>query len=696
MTKPPIPTEYDRLELLYEVQTVLAQRIGIEQACDGVLSIVTRALPVRTAVVLDRIQPTALMWAAAGLAPVALDEAREHALETLEYLAPGTASTKVVGRMVAVLSRGVAEPRVTSRHFVTLPLIVRGDVIGVFQLEGAIAFEERDVLFINAMSSQLAVVLDRNHVQAELEANRSKLERANRRLSDLQAITRAALEGATLDESLAAILRAMHAMFEMDTAAVLLVTGSKLRCRSSIGIEGAVDLEHSVEAAAANKVLATGTAMFFDDLEGIEVASTLPGQGIRSLLGAPMHARNRVTGVVYVGSRKPRAFAHDELQLLELVAERIETIIDNANLYERALAAIRSREVVMGAVAHDLRNPLMAIQMSTELLATQDPKLVRPVAIIKSSTAVMIRLIDDLRDVAAIEAGHLAIRVRSEDAGALVRVAAEGMSAAALKKPVRIETRLPTRALVLECDGVRITQVLTNMLSNAIKFTPPGGSITVSLAEVAGVAQFSVADTGSGIQPADLPHVFDPYWQAKKTAHLGTGVGLAIAKGIVEAHGGTMSVESRVDHGTTFSFTLPIAPSLEELPASPDRTAVVSNPRRRVLLVDDDSNVLSALAVLLEKQGFVVETAIDGIQALSKVRELAPDILIVDVEMPKLNGPDLVRRIREDHAALPVILMTGHDDHVVEPARSELRASYISKPLEIDDLVSTIHRLLDK
>ena len=690
MTKPPIPTEYDRLELLYEVQNVLAQRIGVEQACDALLSIVTRSLRVRTAVVLDRVQPTALLWTAAGLATAAVDEAREHALRALEYLAPGNAaSTKVVGRTAAVLSGGVAQANVVSRHFVTLPLIVRGDVFGVFQLEGAVAFEERDLLFINAVANQLAVVLDRNHVQAELAASRSKLERANRRLSDLQAVTRAALEGATLDESLAAILRAMHAMFEMDAAAVLLATGSKLRCRSSIGLEDAGDLERSVEAAAADKILATGTALFFDDLEGVNPSP----RAIRSLLGAPMRARDRVTGVVYVASRKRRAFAHDELQLLELVAERIETIIDNANLYEQALAAIRSRDVVMGAVAHDLRNPLSAIQMSTELLATQDPKLVRPMAIIRSSTAVMIRLIDDLRDVASIEAGHFAIRIRSEDARELVRVAAEGIQAAASNKPVRIETSLPTQALVLACDRVRIIQVLTNMLSNAVKFTPKDGSITISIAEVAGVARFSVADTGCGIPAADLPHVFDPYWQAKKTAHLGTGLGLAIARGIVEAHGGTISVESQVDHGTTFSFTLPLSPSPEAPLASGARAVIAPHQQRRVLVVDDAPNVLAALVVLLEKHGFVVETAGDGIEALSKVRELAPDILIADVEMPQLDGPGLVRKLREDLPDLPVILMTGHGEHVAGP---ELGASYISKPLEIDDLVSMIHHLLDK
>jgi signal transduction histidine kinase len=212
----------------------------------------------------------------------------------------------------------------------------------------------------------------------------------------------------------------------------------------------------------------------------------------------------------------------------------------------------------MSIVSHDLRSPLGTIQLCTELLATDDPSLAKPVELIKASVAVMTRLTSDLRDVDCIETGHLSINLRSEDAIALVREAVESMRDAATHAALHIELWLPDEALVIDCDRVRIMQVLTNILSNAIKFTPRGGSITVTLAGVApALAEFSVADTGNGIPAEDLPHIFDRYWQARDTAHLGTGLGLAIAKGIVEAHAGAISVDSRVGQGTTFSFTLP-------------------------------------------------------------------------------------------------------------------------------------------
>ncbi len=702
-TLPLIPTNYDQLAQLYEIQSVLAQSPGIQQACDAMLPIVTRALRIRTAVLLDTTQELRrdFAWAAGGICPAELEVAREHARTVLSHVAhlARVPSGNVVSR-TDTLPGGVAEKAVSDRCFVTEHLSpIAGDVFGLFQIEGTTSFDDNDRLFIKVVATQLGHSLDRHHSQLALEATSAKVERTNRVLHDLQTISKAALDGATLDESLSEVLQAMRSMFATDGAAVLLVSadGKTLSRRSSSGLEADDDLEMLVGTGAAGRIAATGTAMFFDDFDDLGVSPTLRSNGIHSLLGAPMRARNQVTGVVYVASRDRRGFNYDELQLLELVAARIGIIIDNANLYEKALAAIRSRDAVMSVVSHDLRNPLSAIQMSTELFATDDPKLTKPVSIIKRSVDTMTRLISDLRDVGSIEAGHLSISSRSEDASELVRDAIEGCHGAASKKSIRLVVRLPGYELALECDRIRAIQVLTNLLSNAIKFTPQDGSITISMAAGAsGYARLSVEDTGCGIPEGDLVHVFDRYWQARDTAHLGTGLGLAIAKGIVEAHGGTMSVQSRVEHGTTFSFTLPLAYAPVARDHVTSQQTVATKTGARVLIVDDEPNALSALASLLGEEGFVVETAPDGLQALPKVREFVPDILIVDVEMPGLKGPDLARKIREDLTELPVILMTGHGGHAIASDQMELRASYIAKPIEINDLISAIHRELDK
>jgi signal transduction histidine kinase len=699
-TLPPIPIDHDRLEPLYEIQSVLAQRVDIETACEAFLPIMTQVLPVRTVVLLDMTQGVhrALQWAATGIPGPELEAARDHAQTTLRYLARDDRGSASVVSRVATLVGGVVE-QTAPRHFITLPLVIHDEVFGVFQVEGARALDERDLLFINVVINQLAIALDRHHVQLVLETTRVEAERANRRLRELQAISEAALEGETLDASLAAVLPVMRSIFGTDAAAVLLASadGKMLRRRASVGLDDS-DLDVAVGTGAAGRIAAGTTPMFFDDLDDLEgVSPALLSSGMRSLLGAPMCARNRMAGVVYVASRLGRVFAYDEVQLFELVAHRIGTIIDNAALYEQALAAIRSRDALMGVVSHDLRNPLSAIQMCTELLATDDPELVKPVAIIKRSVDVMVRLIADLRDVGSIEAGHLSIRTRPEASAGLVRDAIEGIKDAAAKKSLHVAVELPARDCILDCDRIRIIQVLTNLLSNAIKFTPQGGSIKLSMTEGGpGHARFSVEDTGGGIAEADLPHVFDRYWQAEATAHLGTGLGLAITKGIVDAHGGEISVVSRVGQGTTFSFTLRLAPDEAARASARSPQPAAGAAAARVLVVDDEANSLSALASLLEDAGFLVETATDGLAALPKVRDFVPDILIVDVEMPGLKGDDLVRKVREDRSELPVILMTGHGNRVVATARMELGAAYISKPLDIDELVAAIHRGLGK
>jgi len=708
----PVPRNYGRLEQLYEIQTVLARSTSIEQDNGEFLSIMTRGLRLRSVVLLDTTAELdrTFTWAALGIGSAEVEHARDEARKALGYLARASAAPAAVVRRSELLPGGAVEQKIGARAFVTLPLVLaHGGAFGVLQVEGAAALDERDLLFISAVANQLAIALDRQHTKLQLEAARAEAEEANRSLRDLQAISKAALEGSTLDESLTAVLRALSATFDTDVAAVLLMKedGKTLWRRASIGLEDIDGADASLGSGAAGRIAATRSAMFFDDLDEVEgVSSTLRTDGVRSLIGAPMFARNRLVGVVHVACRVARGFTHDELQLLQLVADRIGTIIDNATLYEQALSAIASRDAVMGFVSHDLRNPLNAILLSTCLLPAAAPRLAKPVAIIKRSAERMLRMIDDLLNVGSIEAGRLSIETQPEESRSLIAEAVEAMQPAVSEKSVRLETRLPAQDIVVACDRGRIMQVLTNLLTNAIKFTPEGGSITVTVTR-AGTeyARFSVEDTGCGIPEEDLPHVFDRYWQAKKTSRLGTGLGLAITKGIAEAHGGTVSVESRVGLGTTFSFTLPLAraaaaPSahvdaqFSEHQASLHRAGHRTG--HRVLVVDDEPNALAALAFLLKEEGFVVETATDGCHALPKVLEFRPDVLIVDVEMPGLKGPDLVRKVREDRPELPVILMTGHSDHVIATAQMELRASHIRKPIEIAELVSAIDRALEK
>ena len=296
-------------------------------------------------------------------------------------------------------------------------------------------------------------------------------------------------------------------------------------------------------------------------------------------LGVPMEHLGRTVGIIYLtrdAGREP--FTEEDQRAIELLSAHAGVAMDNVRLYAAALEAARRRELMTAVVSHDLRNPLGTIRMTAELLlrspGPDDERRAvgrKHVEAIKRQTDRMLRLIQDLLDAASIEAGKLSIVKQPTSVRALAEDVLEDFGAAAEEKSLRLEKHLPDDDFALSCDRDRIVQTLSNLIGNALKFTGRGGTILVRVERIGMEARLAVEDTGCGMPEAHLPHVFDRYWQAKETARLGNGLGLSIAKGIVEAHGGRIWVESKVGVGSVFRFTLPVAASLTEHAIAPPR-----------------------------------------------------------------------------------------------------------------------------
>jgi signal transduction histidine kinase len=259
--------------------------------------------------------------------------------------------------------------------------------------------------------------------------------------------------------------------------------------------------------------------------------------------------------------------------LLGVVLARV-VVRELARLYERegeaarrAQAALLARDELLAVLAHDLRSPLSAILMRAVLIRrqqlTSEPAvgLQQQVATMETTARRMDGLIRSLLDAATIEAGSLPLSPARCDAGELARETLEMMGAVAGAKSIRLELGVPREPVAVWADRERAIQVLTNLVTNAIKFTDEGGSVAVHVEPAGPVVRFSVADTGPGIRPEDLPHLFERYWKSEKGGRRGAGLGLYIAKAIVEGSGGSIWVESRLGEGSTFLFTLP-APDL--------------------------------------------------------------------------------------------------------------------------------------
>jgi signal transduction histidine kinase len=230
-------------------------------------------------------------------------------------------------------------------------------------------------------------------------------------------------------------------------------------------------------------------------------------------------------------------------------------------LYGDAQRVIDAREEILRIVAHDLRSPLNTISMAANLLldipASESDRIKR-LKIIKRTGEQMERLIQDLLSVTAIEAGRLSIAPRKLRVEDLFRDASEMLEGVAREKSITVTVNRPADLPPVRGDEARVLQVFSNRVGNAVKFTPPGGVITLSAARADDKIQCAVTDTGPGIPPEDLPRIFGKFWQSKRGDHRGVGLGLAIARGIVEAHGGTIGVRSEVGRGSVFSFSLPV------------------------------------------------------------------------------------------------------------------------------------------
>jgi PAS domain S-box-containing protein len=279
-----------------------------------------------------------------------------------------------------------------------------------------------------------------------------------------------------------------------------------------------------------------------------------------SIMIVPIHVRDRVFGSITFALTKPgRRYGLRDLQLALELAQRAAIAIENAELYEEVRQAVQARDDVLAVVSPDLRNPINTISMTAELILEEMPaeERTRMVEIIQRSTERMERLIRDLLDVARIEAGGFTLNPTEQDPGTIAPEAVELQRLLAEDKSIALTAEIPGPLPMIRADRERLLQVLQNLIENALKFTPDNGKITLCAVPAPGGVYFSVQDTGEGIEPEELEHLFDRFWQAGRTTRSGAGLGLAIARGIVEAHGGRIWAESTPGTGTTVSFMVP-------------------------------------------------------------------------------------------------------------------------------------------
>jgi two-component system CheB/CheR fusion protein len=360
--------------------------------------------------------------------------------------------------------------------------------------------------------------------------------------------------------------------------------------------------------------------------------------------------------------------------------ERTESALREAN---------RQKDEFLAALSHELRNPLAPIRTGLDLLKGEamGERAAKVVHTLDRQVVHLSRLIEDLLDVTRISRGKLDMRLELRD---LVFNTMMDHRSTFEQRGVDLDSRLDPGPLWVDADPARLTQALSNLLTNAAKFTPRGGRVTVSLEDAGTRATIRVRDTGRGIAPEMLSRIFEPFTQAPQTAdrsHGGLGLGLAVARGFVEAFGGTIGGHSAgLGKGAEFVVSLPVMPP----PAATAPAKVPAPPSgRRVLLVEDNRDTAELLAAGLALSGHEVRAAADGLTGLEVARSLRPEVVICDIGLPQMDGFSVARAFRADDALKDVWLIALSGYALPEDLRRAHEAGFnvhVCKPASLDEL----------
>jgi PAS domain S-box-containing protein len=408
--------------------------------------------------------------------------------------------------------------------------------------------------------------------------------------------------------------------------------------------------------------------------------------GTVTLMVVPILVGAEVAGLLYINNRAPRPFTDEDETICVRLAEQAAVAIQNARLFGRqeaaraeAEAANRAKDEFLAMLGHELRNPLGAISSAAQVLALAEARgadTTRPREIIQRQVQHLTRLVDDLLDVSRVVAGKVVLRPQPVDLADVARRVATLHGG-------RHALTLHTRAVWVSADPTRLEQIVTNLLANAVKYTPAGGEIVVATGSEDTGAVLRVRDSGAGIPPELLPRVFDLFVQGDRTLERmggGLGIGLTLVRRLVELHGGTVEAASAgSNRGSTFTVRLPAlaAPAA----ADPVATSPGAGTPRRVLVVEDNDDAREMLTSLLALLGHEVHEARDGLTAVSEARRLRPDVALIDIGLPGLDGYEVARRVRADAPGVRLVAVTGYgqpddlararaagfDVHIVKP-----------------------------
>jgi PAS domain S-box-containing protein len=462
----------------------------------------------------------------------------------------------------------------------------------------------------------------------------------------------------------------------------------------------------------AASVLLSGKPLFASDFEGLlaKIArderhlAMMRKLGLKSYMCVPMRSRGNILGALtFATAESKREYTDMHFRAAEDLATRAAVAIENAQLLEQLKTADRRKDEFLAMLAHELRNPLAPVRNAVQIMRVNSPGNAETQwahDVIERQVQQMSRLVDDLLDVSRIARGKIELRRERVAIATAVSNAIEASRPVIERGRHEFSLSVPPDPLYVEADAARLSQIFSNLLTNAAKYTDPGGRIRVQIEREGDTAVVRVCDNGIGIPPAMLANIFDMFVQVERAgdhSQGGLGIGLTLVKRLAEAHGGSVEARSEgLGRGSEFIVRLPLAPERSEPVGAASGSYPIGDLHlKRILVVDDNKDAADSLAVLLRAAGSDVRVAYDGLEAVGAAIAFQPHIVLLDIGLPKLYGYDAARRIREARGK-DVLLVAitgwgqeedrrrayeaGFDHHLTKPVSFEALLRIIAKP----------------
>ena len=732
---------------LAETSRLLAEAVEEQAATSQILAVIGRSdhelEPVFQTVLDNAIRlcraDSALVWRRDG--DVFRIAATSHVAPALrEYFADRTVASDDPGSLVGRVTLAMrpvhipdvlADPEYTWRDaqaagryrtMLGVPIVASAGVVGVIsvQRDEVRPFSTREIEVVSAFAAQGAIAIENVRLFGEAERRAAQLARSVAELQALGDISQAVSSSLDVIEVLNTIVTDAvrlsgaegGSIFEYDAKTELFHVRTAYGTSDEL-VEALRRTRIGLRDTLVGQAAASGEAKQVPDIAQAHHdahLAQLHAAGWKSMLTVPLRRDDEILGALAVRRRTAGAFPDAAVNLVETLANQSAIAIHNARVFRELEEKGRQLEIAsrhksefLASMSHELRTPLNAVIGFSDVLLQRmfgdiNERQEDYIRDIRDSGRHLLELLNEILDLSKVEAGRMELELSPVHLATTIEHGLTMIRERATAHSIGITVDVASDLGVVRADELRMKQVLLNLLTNAVKFTPDGGSISVTANRVGDVAEVTVRDTGVGIPEKDQERIFDAFQQGARNGladEEGTGLGLTLTKRIVELHGGRLAVVSRLGEGSTFTFCIPVdGPDGEPGVAGDERDLETYEPGSGpvVLVVEDDPRSLELLRLYLGSAGFSVTEARDGDAAVKLAAEVHPSAIVLDIMLPDRDGWDVLAQLKRDSStdSIPVIVASMLDEKGRGFALGA--ADYLVKPISQPDLLAAIRR----